>query len=190
MSDYKDLLPDAALDVLNTARNMFADCFDNNVQNGQYGPFLEEFTNFGDDREAMLLMEEAIGQLAIYVPLAGSYQYTYMSFPYNLPVHRYCLTISLVICIITHLMRSYVEIPDTSRVGAPDIVRRDYLNRWQTILNEYKDKLKQAAKRLGAEAVDDQFATGAAVKTLIDFPSVASSYAPMNPAERPMYWSW
>lgn len=184
--DFESMLPPDAADILNVARGMFGDLFDND----DFGPFLEEFTNFGSDREAMLLIEEAIGQLAIYVPLAGSFEYTYLSYPYTLPVHRYCLLISLVICIITHLMRSYVEIPDTSRVNAPDVVRRDYLSRWQTILNEYKDKLKTAAKRLGAEGVDEQYASGQAIRTLVDFPSIASQYAPFNPAERPIYWGW
>ena len=43
---------------------------------------------------------------------------------------------------------------DTSRVGAPDVVRRDYLNRWQSVLTDYQNQLKEAGKKLSTVLQD------------------------------------
>lgn len=180
---YADLT-DGAQSVVDLVWDMFADLFDN----ADYGPFLAEFTRFDKERVVELLTP-AIGQLSTYVPIPKLADYTEASFPYSSGLWNYCLTLSLVIEVIDHLMRSYVEIPDTQRVQAPDIVRRDYLTRWQTLLNEYKDRLKQAGKKLTTEAFDEQYSAGHYQKVLVDYPSIAAMWAPMNPAERPQIWA-
>jgi hypothetical protein len=180
---YADLA-DGPKEVVDLVWDMFSDLFDN----ANYGPFLNEFTKFDKERVVELL-DPAIGQLSAYVPIARLGDYSLASFPYSVGIWHYCLTLSLVIEVIEHLMRSYVEIPDTQRVQAPDIVRRDYLTRWQTLLNEYKDRLKQAGKKLSVEAFDDEYSAGHYQKVLVDYPSIAAMWAPMNPAERPQIWA-
>ena len=131
-----DALPDGAKDVIRQVDSMMGDLFDND----DYGPFLSEFAHLDENRMADLL-DVACGAVAALVPFSG-WQPTLESFPYSRPTWRYCLTLSLMVETILHLMRSSVEIPDTSRVQSHDVVRRDYLTRWQTLLNEYKDRLK------------------------------------------------
>lgn len=179
-----DELPDGARSVVDLVWDMFSDAFDN----ATYGPFLSEFADF-DKARVTELMVPAIGQVSTYVAMPGLADYSVTSYPYASGLWSYCLTLSLVVEVIDHLMRSYVEIPDTSRVQAPDIVRRDYLTRWQTLLGEYKDKLKQSSAKLAVEAFDEQYSAGHMQKVLVDYPSIAAMWAPMNPAERPQIWA-
>lgn len=180
-------LPEGARKVVSDVCAFFADCFDND----EWGPFLGELTGFGPERVAGFL-DLAVGQLSTYIPVPGLFSNrTAENFPYSNPGLAYALEISLEICVIEHLVRSYVEMPDTSRVGAPDVVRRDYMTRWQGLLNDLKDKLKRAGDKAALEEFDDEYAAGRYIRTLIDFPSVANAYIPFNTAERPQIaWWW
>ena len=181
-------LPDGARGVVADVRAMFADLFDND----EYGPFAAEVSPqmVSEDRLAGFL-GLAVGQVASYMPFGGLLSRTdAANYPYSRPTMRYALEVSLALCFVEHLMRTYVEMPDTSRVGAPDVVRRDYLTRWQGIANDLKDKLKQAAQKAAAEEFDEEYAAGRYVRTLIDFPSVANTYVPFNTAERPQITWW
>jgi len=179
---YKDLDADAK-SVVDTVKAEFADLFDND----DFGPFIEEFTGFGDDRYAQLL-ELAVGDVEIVVGLSGL-MWGINSFPYNSVIARRCIVLALTIEVIRHLMRSYVEIPDTSRVGAPDIVRRDYLSRWQGLLNDYQQQLKDAGKKLTAELYNQEGASHQ--KVLVDLASMRGIVNVDAPVERPQFgWWW
>lgn len=179
---YRELDSDAR-SVVDSVRNGFADLFDND----EFGPFIKEFTDFDNDRYAQLL-EFAIGDVEIIVGIGGL-NWREGTYPYSMGSARRCLTLALTIEVIRHLMRSYVEIPDTSRVGAPDVVRRDYLSRWQGLLNDYQQQLKDAGKKLtadlyGQEAYSHQ-------KVLVDLASMRGIVNVDAPVERPQFgWWW
>lgn len=183
MAKY-DELSDEAKEIVDTTRQRFADLFDND----EFGPFLEEFTHMDGDRYATLL-DLGIGNMQIWLTVTGL-AWGVDTYPYVRPIFRQAAILALTIEIIRHLIRSYVEIPDTSRAGAPDIQRRDYLTRWQGVLKDYEDQLKQAAKKLDSELYMDEFESGARMKVLVDYPSMAGWAAPIGSAERPIYGGW
>ena len=179
-----DLLPDKATELIRSVKQQFADLFDND----EFGPFIEEFTAFSDDRWAMLL-DLAVGDVAVGMTYQGA-TWTQSNYPYSAPAARRALQLALTIEMVRHLVRSYTEIPDTGRVGAPDLVRRDYMSRWQSVLSDYQQQLKDACKTLDATAYADDLASGNRYKSLIDWPSAANSYLAWNDAERPMWAGW
>lgn len=181
---YKDL-PKQAQEVIDLTYAHFEDMFDNS----EFGPFIEEFTPFNQNRLAQLF-DIAMGNLLLMIKASG-YGWNYKTFPYTIASARAALGLSLTCEIIRHLIISYVEIPDTSRVGAPDVVRRDYFTRWQSVLGDYENKLRDAAKKLDADLYEMEANGGRYIKTLVDFPSMASSVVPFNLAERPQFgWFW
>ena len=179
-----DLLPDKAKELIRSVKQQFADLFDND----EFGPFIEEFTAFSDDRWAMLL-DLAVGDVAVGMTYQGA-TWTDSNYPYSAPAARRALQLALTIEMVRHLVRSYTEIPDTGRVGAPDLVRRDYMSRWQSVLADYQQQLKDACKTLDATDYADDLASGNRYKALIDWPSAANSYLAWNDAERPMWAGW
>lgn len=180
---YEDL-PTDAQEVIELCKAEFGDLFDNNM----FGPFIEEFTPYSNDRLATLL-EIAVGRLLMLVKMP-SVGLTVENYPYGLPTSKAALVLALTVEMIRHYIRTYVEIPDTSRVGAPDVVRRDYLTRWQSVLDDYKRQLDDAAKKMTADMYNSDAAAGLYYKTLIDYPSIAGTYIPWNSAERPMFGWW
>lgn len=183
-STHYDALDERGRHVVDLVCDMFGDLFDND----EFGPFIGEFTNYSKDRVAQL-MEPALGNLMLMVKMGGL-KWTPTTFPYGNGTASSALQLSLTCEVIRHLIRSYVEIPDTGRVSAPDIVRRDYLNRWQGILADYDNRLKDAGKKLEAEMYDSEASAGHYTKVLVDYPSMAGSYIPFNTAERPSYGFW
>ena len=179
-----DELPDEAKEVIDTARQRFADLFDND----EFGPFLEEFEHINEDRYATLL-DLGMGNMQMWLTFTGL-QWGVDRYPYARPIFRQAAILALTVEIIRHLVRSYVEIPDTSKIGAPDIQRRDYLSRWQGLLRDYEDQLKQMAKKLDSELYMDEFESGSRMKVLVDYPSMAGWTAPLGSAERPIYGGW
>lgn len=187
-TSYYDDLPEQARTFIDEVRVLFSGLFDRDE--GEYGPFLDEVVGYSNDTMAVLF-NEAFGLLATQTAVPKVFNWGVSGFPYKNVGWRYGLTVAMVIAIITHLMRSYVEIPDTSKVGASDVQRRDYLQRWQTLLKEYQDRLKNVAKGLEAEMVDDQWAEGNYSSVLIDFPSAMSLWQPWAAqSEKPIPWSW
>lgn len=183
MADYESLSENAK-QIIEVGKGMFGDCFDNS----DFGPFIEEFTPYSNDRLATLL-ELAVGMVAVEVNIPDT-NWSLSSYPFDGGVANYTLTMALVVNMIEHYIRSYVEIPDTSRVGAPDVQRRDYLNRWQGLLSDYKKQLADAGDQMAMDLYNANYAAGMYTKTLIDWPSVAGRYLPWNSAERPQLWQW
>lgn len=176
-------LDGGAAEVVDLVMMEFSDLFDNDA----FGPFIQDFTDFGKDRYAALL-ELAIGDVLILVSIAGV-SWDVESYPYHLPSAKRCAVLALTIEVIRHLVRSYVEIPDTARVGAPDVVRRDYLSRWQGLLNDYQQQLKDAAKQLEIDVYDENYRRY--TKVLVDLPSMRGVMNLDQPAERPTIgWWW
>lgn len=178
MAKYEDLSEDAK-EVVDITKERFADLFDND----NYGPFLNDMSKYDDDRMAALL-DIALGSLMLLMH-TSMVNWTIKSFPYSTPICRQAAILALTVEVIRHFTRSYVEIPDTARVGAPDIVRRDYLSRWKDLLRDYEDQLKQAAKKMDAELYSMNAMN--ASRVLVDYPSMAGlGYMNYRP-ERPMF---
>lgn len=177
---YEDL-PEGARDIADLIMSEFGDLFDND----QFGPFVEEFTPFGADRIADL-MDVAMGNLALLVKVQVSW--TIDTFPYTRPVPRAALRLSLTVELIRHLIRTYVEIPNISSVGAPIADRRDYLERWKGVLDDYKRQLEDAAKRLEGDLYNDE--AGRYTKVLASYPRATGMGYGLPMAERPSYGFW
>lgn len=182
MIEYNDL-PDGAKDVIQTVKQRFADMFDSDSRE----PFATEMNGIGDNRMAVLL-DISLGNIMLYVMLPMNW--TVETYPYAKPICRHAAILALTIELIMHLMRSYVEFPDTSRLGAPDVIRRDYLTRWQTVLKDYQEQLKQAMKRMNSELYTDQMESGAFQSVLIDYPSTTNWGWPVGYAEKEHYGAW
>ena len=180
-SDYNGL-SDQAKEVVAVAKAHFADCFDND----EFGPFIEEFTGFGDDRWAMFL-ELGLGDIQVDMAIP-EWSTSLSSYRYTAPVWHRTLVLATVIEAMQHLVRSYVEIPDDSRVGAPTLVRRDYMDRWQRIIDGYRDRYRAGIEALQQEAYNDM--AGRYIKTLVDYRSMAGAYIPYNSAQQARYPVW
>ena len=179
---YVDL-PEGAQEIIQTTKQRFEDAFDSDG----FGPFIQNFKRYDDDRIAVLL-DIAIGQLAMYVMMPVNW--TVKDFPYKIAICRQGLILSLTIEIIQHLIRSYVEIPDVNSVGAPMAVRRDYLTRWKDALRDYQDMLKQMAKKLNAALYTAEAEAGMFQNVLMDFPSTTMWGWPVGYAEKEWYGYW
>jgi hypothetical protein len=103
------------------------DAFDSDLG----GPYLADVTKAIFDREKMeRLLPDALYVINnIYQPATT---YTEATFPFA--AHYPLLSQSLLVQSIRHLMRSYVEQPLPVGQNVNYLDRRDYLNRWQTIL--------------------------------------------------------
>lgn len=121
------------------------------------GPHLQVYfqTAFGRGRMAQLL-RVAVGRLNTIAQPHQTYDLT------NFPLAQWgaLLEQALYVEILKHLMRSYVEQPDPRNVSVAWLDRRDYLTRWQTILDmEEKDlrerleTFKIASMNLGSPGV-------------------------------------
>lgn len=152
--DY-DVLPPEWKNVVERAWIRFADLFDSPVG----GPNLQVYAvnNFGRNRLAQLLdaaMQTINGNLAPFV----SYQ---VGGTYPFDVWGGLLVNALYVEIIKHLIRSYIEQPEVVlATPASRMDRRDYMSRWQTMLNlEQADlsallsRFRQASMGLGNVSV-------------------------------------
>ena len=182
MLKYEEL-SEGGKEVIQMTKVRFMDAFDSD----NFGPFLNNFHRIDDDR-LVALLDMGLGQLMML--LSHRVYFDVSNYPYKQPLFRQAAILALTIEIITHLMRSYVEIPDTTRVNAPDVVRRDYLTRWRDILNEYKDQLKNMAKKLNADLYAEGMESGSYQSVLIDWPSSSFGYIP-GYAEKEWYgYGW
>lgn len=141
-ASYRALDPDMQ-QIVERVWLRFADGYDS--PNG--GPVLQTFfqTHFNRNRLAQLLAD-ALDRL-------NSYSQPHQSFtladPGKFPVAKWggMLTQALYIETLKHLIRSYVEIPQTDGAGNYlRLERRDYMIRWQEILNQEEPEF---VRRLG-----------------------------------------
>ncbi len=174
-----DKLTGVQKEIVDTAMELFDDTFDSS----EFGPFITEFTGFDQDRMALFL-PLAVADVCVYLTYAGTV-YTEDNFPYKFSVGKQCVVFGMIIETIRHLCRSYVEMPDTSRVGAPDVQRRDYLSRWQGLLRDYQDQLRPLAEKLNKDLLTDYYCGNRHIRTLVDYPSMAGGYMAPGRSERP-----
>lgn len=103
------------------------------------GPHLRDRTmaTFSRDKMARLLPDALYNINNYYQP---STAYTETDFPYS--TQTPLLSQALLVETIRHLMRSYTEQPQPMGQGTPTYFdRRDYLNRWQLVLQQEEDRL-------------------------------------------------
>ena len=104
------------------------------------GPHLRDATKAIFDREKIRrLLPDALYNINnVYQPATGFDETT---FPYQ--NHRPLLAQALLVESIGHLMRAYVEQPLPAGANVSYFDRRDYLQRWQMILQMELDKLNR-----------------------------------------------
>lgn len=98
------------------------------------------------------------------------------------------LVLGLTIEVILHLMRSYAEEPLAENVAAARMTRRDYLERWGSILQTQQDEYE---KMLETFKIRQMF--GAASVRVLVSGGVFGVFGPTrmmgNAAARPRYWT-
>lgn len=148
-------LPDNARGVVDYVWRMFEDLFDSPLG----GPHLVAYaqTSFGRETVARLLIN-AMDWLNSTSQPHQTYSITEDNFPYA--EWNGILVRALYIEVLKHLIRSYVEQPDAQGISPARLDRRDYMSRWQQVLelemSEFKSMLatyKMAAMNLGRMAV-------------------------------------
>jgi hypothetical protein len=110
----------------------FADGFDSALG----GPHLQMYmqSTFGRETVASML-SSAMGMLNTTSQPYQSYGVFPPATPFPMEPWGPLLDTALTIEVIKHLMRSYVEQPEAVGVQQARLDRRDYLQRWQTILD-------------------------------------------------------
>lgn len=131
-SQAYDRLTDGFKGVIESAYIRFADLFDS--PNG--GPHLQVYfqTNFGRGRMAQLL-QVAVQRLNIAAQPHMTYSLDPQANPFPFAKWGGLLDQALYIECIKHLIRSYVEQPDAVGVAVARQDRRDYMSRWQSVLD-------------------------------------------------------
>lgn len=126
--------------IIESAYIRFADLFDS----PDGGPHLAVYfqTRFGRERMAQLL-QVAMGRLnTISQPrMTYSLDPSGKAFPYA--QWGGLLDQALYIECVKHLIRSYVEQPETQGVVAARLDRRDYMSRWQSVLDSEQHDFDQ-----------------------------------------------
>jgi hypothetical protein len=137
-----DRLTDDMKGIIETTWNRFSDLFDFATE----GPHLQTYvqSNFGRNRLAQL-MRIAVGRLNTVAQPFQSYSIDGDGGA-SFPVDRWgsLLESALYVECLRHLMRSYVEQPEVqSGSGVSRLDRRDYMDRWGTVLQDEEQVLKQ-----------------------------------------------
>lgn len=124
-----DALPAGMKTLIELTWIRLADCFDSQLG----GPYLlEKFqANFGRGRMAQLL-EIALNRLN--ASAQPTQRYTADTFPVS--TWGGTLEQALYVETLKHLRRAYVEQPDPRQITVAHLDRKDYLNRWSTILGD------------------------------------------------------
>jgi hypothetical protein len=134
-----DRLSPGMKDVVDTVWMRFADTFDS--PNG--GPNLQTYfqTHFGRERIAQLLRLGA-GRLNTMAQPFQTFTVEGPTPSFPLATWGSLLETMTYIEVIKHLMRSYVEQPNFVGGNVTRLDRRDYLDRWRTILEMEEEMLK------------------------------------------------
>lgn len=141
MPNYEALSESTKL-MVEQASWFFADLFDSSTG----GPWLQENfqTHFTYDRMAFLLRMAAMKFNVIGYPVT---QYGVSAGDKAIPANYTDLILwGTKLEAIRHLMTSYVEIPDFRNIATTYTDRRDYMARWQAILEEEKPEYQKAVK--------------------------------------------
>lgn len=131
---HYDDLTDGMKGVVNSVWARFADLYDSPIG----GPHLQVYVaqgNFGRGRVAQL-MGTAMNRLNTLAQPVTSYSVNTTDGGKEFPLARWggLLEQLTYIEVIKHLIRSYVEQPDPRQITVAHLDRRDYLQRWQSVL--------------------------------------------------------
>lgn len=137
-----DVLAEPMKQIVEQTWNRFSDLFDYATE----GPHLQTYiqANFGRNRLSQLL-RIAVGRLNTVAQPFQTYTLDGDGGA-SFPVQRWgsLLESALYVECLRHLMRSYVEQPEVqSGSGVSRLDRRDYMDRWGTILQGEEQVLKQ-----------------------------------------------
>lgn len=141
MPNY-EALSDATKLMVEQASWFFADLFDSTTG----GPWLQENfqTHFTYDRLAFLMRMATMKFNVTGYPVTN---YGVSTGDKSIPDNYTDLILwGTKLEAIRHLMTSYVEIPDFRNIATTYTDRRDYLQRWQAILEEEKPEYQKAVK--------------------------------------------
>lgn len=131
-------LSDEERDIVRSVSSRFADLYDNTLGRSRFNFFEQYQSTFGIERVAQM-MEFACRVINNYMTPTTSYVIGDSTGP-NFPRKWYSvLEVATYIELLRHAIRSYVEQPNVS--GSTDIPyadRRDYVQRWGTVLEETK----------------------------------------------------
>lgn len=137
--DY-DALPAKAKSVVENVYWRFADLFDSPLG----GPHLQVYvqTNFGRQRLAQAL-RAALSRLNVWSQPIMTYSFDGASGGKEFPYDQWggVLEQALYVEVLKHLRRSYVEQPTPEGVTLARLDRRDYMDRWGTVLADEQREL-------------------------------------------------
>jgi len=126
-----DNLDDGFKMIVESAYIRFADLFDSPYG----GPNLQVYfqSRFGRERMAQLL-QVAVNRLNTIAQPHQTFSLSTAGNPFPYAQWGGLLDHALYVETIKHLIRSYVEQPEAQGVGVARLDRRDYMNRWQSVL--------------------------------------------------------
>jgi hypothetical protein len=161
----------------------FADLFDS----PEGGPNLQTYyqTHFSRNRIAQLL-KTAVGLLNTTAQPFQSYS---IDVPGQFPIQQWgpLLGQALYVEVLKHLIRSYVEQPAFVGGSVTRLDRRDYMDRWQSVLDEERKQLKS---QLDIFKISNM---GLGKPKVLVSGGVYGRYGPTrfagSVAARPRYWS-
>lgn len=161
----------------------FADLFDSPFGGAHLQVYYQ--TRFGRGRMAQLL-SVALGKLNTVSQPTMTYTLGPDGTIFPLAQWGAVLESGLYIEVIKHLMRSYVEQPEALGVNIARLDRRDYLQRWQTILNmeqaDYEAQLEHfKIRHMGLGRARVLVAGGV-------YGNYSPTRLPHSAAARPRYW--
>lgn len=180
-----DRLPEAMQGVVESAWIRFADLFDSPAG----GPNLQTYfqTRFGRGRMAQLL-QIALGRLNTIAQPYTTYTLDGQGGA-AFPIGQWggLLDQALYIEALKHLIRSYVEQPEAVGVTVARMDRRDYMNRWQAVLDMEQQDFRQQLEVFKIRHM------GFGSPRVLVSGGVFGSYAPTrmagSAAARPRMWS-
>ena len=141
MPNYEALSESTKL-MVEQASWFFADLFDSTTG----GPWLNENfqTHFTYDRMAFLLRMATMKFNVIGYPVTG---YGVTTSDKSIPANYTDLILwGTKLEAMRHLITSYTEIPDFRNIATTYTDRRDYMQRWQAVLQEEKPDYEKAVK--------------------------------------------
>ena len=147
------------------------------------GAFAQSVRSWDDDMWAVLF-EFAIGELNSALPT--TIDLSLDNYPLSSGAAAYALQLALIIAVIQQLRMVYVEQPDVSSTSAPFANRRDYLDRWGTILSDFENQLKDACQKLTLVVAGGSLGKG--FKLIINIRTISIQGPSFGRSERPMPW--
>ena len=156
---------DAQDGIIEQVKANFIDLVEGLYSNMEEGPFIGNLSETFTDERWSLFITNTIDDVNIRLATSGI-AFTEESYPYDLPLGSSVLRAGMIVHAIKHFKISFAEYPDWNKVSSPTIDRRDYLNRWDTVLRDWEDRFKKGLEALAAQATFDML--GGSTQVLVD----------------------